>query len=182
MSGPSGAGKSTLSSKVLGEVEGMGFSVSYTTRKPRAGERDGVEYRFVDDAAFDAMVGNNEFLEHAGVHGKRYGTAKKDLEAILDGGKDVLLDIDVQGAEQLSKKYRKGVYIFITPPSIEECAKRLSGRGVMDKAEFDKRVAAAEEEIKMSSSYDYIIVNDDIEKAFEKLKAIIMAERTKRDG
>src|SRR3989304_782977 len=125
VSGPSGAGKSTLSQKAVEFFEDMGFSVSYTTRPPRPGEIDGVDYNFVADSRFDSMVEKGEFLEYAAVHGKKYGTAAKDLEELLKT-RDVLLDIDVQGAEQISSRRKGGVYIFILPPSMKGLRARLT--------------------------------------------------------
>ncbi|MBI5598241.1 MAG: guanylate kinase [Deltaproteobacteria bacterium] len=181
VSGPSGAGKSTLSKRVIGFFGDLGFSVSYTTRPPRPNETDGVDYRFVDEGRFDGMAEKGEFVEYAVVHGRKYGTNWKDLKRMLDRGSDVLLDIDVQGAEQMSEKVKGGVSIFVLPPSIEACAKRLNLRGDIAPSEMEKRLAAAMDEIKRAASYDYIIINDDLDGSFERLKAIITAERSKKD-
>lgn len=179
-SGPSGAGKSTLCNMALKHFDDMSFSISYTTREPRTGETDGVEYRFVDDIRFEKMVRNGEFLEHAGVHGKRYGTAAKDVEDMLSSGIDALLDIDVQGAAQLMKNVDDGVYVFVLPPSLEACAKRLDIRGDLKESELELRLNTAQEEIKCSKDYDYVIINDILDESFESLKAIVAAERTSR--
>ncbi len=182
VSGPSGAGKSTLSKKVVDFFDDLRFSISYTTRRPRQGEVDGVDYRFVDDERFEEMVERGEFIEHACVHGKKYGTAEKDIKEILANGMDVLLDIDVQGAEQLAEKIGSGVYIFVLPPSMEECRKRLMKRGDIGPEDIEKRLRTAFEEIKKAADYDYIIINDDLDGAFERLKAIIIAERSRKES
>ena len=177
VSGPSGAGKSTLSQKAVEFFDDIGFSVSYTTRAPRAGEINGVDYIFVDDSRFDAMVKNNEFLEYAVVHGKKYGTAAKDMEELLKAS-DVLMDIDVQGAEQIRAKRKGGVYIFILPPSMKVLKERLFKRDI-SKDELGNRFRNAVDEIKKSERYDYLIINDELEESEESLKAIIRAERLK---
>jgi len=157
------------------------FSVSYTTRKPRPGEKDGVEYRFIDNEKFEEMVKKDEFAEYAAVHGKKYGTSWKDLNGTLSRGIDTILDIDVQGAEKLRKKFERGVYIFVLPPSIGACLERLGKRGDTGPQDMEKRLNTAMEEIKTAPSYEYIIINDDLEGAFGKLKSIIIAERSKKE-
>ncbi|VAV83206.1 Guanylate kinase [hydrothermal vent metagenome] len=179
-SGPSGAGKSTLCNMALAHFDNISFSISYTTRAPRAGETDGVEYRFVDEARFEEMIESGEFLEHAGVHGKRYGTAAGDIEEMTDSGIDALLDIDVQGAAQLMDRCRDGVYVFVLPPSIDACIDRLNERGDLKDEELKLRVRNAQEEIKCAKDYDYVIINDILDMSFEKLKAIVVAQRTSR--
>ncbi len=180
VSAPSGAGKTTLCKMAVDFFANLRHSVSYTTRAPRAGEVDGVDYRFVDNAEFDRMVKAGEFFEYAGVHGKRYGTARQDLEGLLSGGYDAMLDIDVQGAEGIRDTASGGVYIFILPPSIEACRQRLNHRGKDSAQEIEKRLTIAVEEIKRASTYEYIIINDDIAAAFEKLKSIIIAEKSRK--
>ncbi len=179
VSAPSGAGKTTLVKMAVEHFPDMHFSVSYTTREPRQGEVDGVDYLFVDDRAFDEMARKGDFIEYAEVHGRRYGTLLKDLISELARGKDVLLDIDVQGAEQVRKILEYGVYIFIVPPSIEECEKRLMERGKDSQEEIKKRVQVSINEIKRAENYDYIIINDELEGAFERLKSVITAEKTR---
>ncbi len=179
VSAPSGAGKTTLCKMAVDFFPDLRHSISYTTRPPRDGEADGVDYRFVDDAAFDRMAERGEFLEHAGVHGKRYGTARKDLAAVIDAGLDIILDIDVQGAEKIKKTLEGGVYIFILPPSVEECERRLKTRAKDSPEEIEKRLRIALEEIRKAPAYEYIIINERLEEAFEKLKSVIVAERSK---
>ncbi|MBI5810204.1 MAG: guanylate kinase [Deltaproteobacteria bacterium] len=181
VSAPSGAGKTTLCNRAVEFFPGMRHSISYTTRKPRAGERDGVEYRFINDAAFERMVGDGEFLECAGVHGKRYGTSRKDIEALLSEGFDALLDIDVQGAAKARQTLQGGVYIFILPPSLEACRQRLNSRGKDSTEEIERRIKTAVTEIGRAREYDYIIINDNLDTAFEKLKSIIISEKARKE-
>lgn len=177
VSAPSGAGKTTLCKMAVDFFTGLRHSISYTTRPPRAGEADGVDYRFVDDHTFDRMAESGEFLEYASVHGKRYGTSRKDLSALLDEGTDVILDIDVQGAEKVKGRLSGGVYVFILPPSVEACEERLKSRGKDSPEEIKKRLQIALDEIKKAREYQYIIINDDLDAAFEKLKSIMVAEK-----
>lgn len=181
VSGPSGAGKTTLYKLAVDFFDNLRHSISYTTRPPREGETDGVDYHFIDNAAFDGMVESDEFIEYACVHGRKYGTSKADLEKLLDEGFDVLLEIDVQGAEKLRKVMEEAIYIFIIPPSIEACRERLSIRGKEPSDEIARRLNIAIEEIKRATSYDYIVVNDEVDAAFEKLKSIIISEMARRE-
>ena len=177
ISAPSGAGKTTLCRMASAHFPEVRNSVSYTTRKPRPGEVDGRDYWFVEDEAFDRMVDSGEFLEYAGVYGRRYGTSKKDLEALLDQGWSVILEIDVQGADKVRQTLKGGVYIFILPPSLEACEKRLIARGKDSPEDIKKRLKIAEEEIKKAPSYDYLIVNDELDRAFEVLKSVMTAQK-----
>lgn len=177
ISAPSGAGKTTLCRMAAAHFPEVRNSVSYTTRKPRPGEVDGRDYWFVEDEAFDRMVDSGEFLEYAGVYGRRYGTSKKDLEALLDQGWSVILEIDVQGAARVRQALKGGVYIFILPPSLEACEKRLIARGKDSPEDIRKRLKIAEEEIKKAPSYDYLIVNDELDSAFEVLKSVMTAQK-----
>jgi len=179
ISGPSGAGKTTLYKMALERIPGVRHSVSYTTRPPRAGDVDGLDYHFVSDERFDEMVARGEFLEHAHIHGNRYGTGKKDLEGLLATGAHVILEIDVQGAASLRSALEDAVYIFIAPPSIEACEKRLSARGKDSPEVIERRVRAAVEEISHAPEYDYIILNEEVDPAFETLRSIIRAEETR---
>jgi len=180
VSAPSGAGKTTLCRMAVDRFPAMKHSVSYTTRKPRDGETNGVDYWFVDNAAFDTLVKGREFLEHAGVHEKRYGTRRKDLLSLLDSSIDVILDIDVQGAKNVRKRLKGGVYIFILPPSLQACEERLRSRGKDTPDEIRKRLEIALREIKRASEYDYIIINEDLEDAFDKLRSIIISEKIRK--
>lgn len=174
VSAPSGAGKTTLSRMAVNRIGNLKFSISYTTRAPRGEEVNGVDYRFVDKDEFQRMAANGDFLEHAKVHDNYYGTAKKDLEDLKEDGVNVILDIDVQGAAQLRKaNVTDAVFVFIVPPSPEECRKRLLGRGFDSEEVIESRVKASISEIKEASMYDYIIINDDLEAAFGAFKAIL---------
>ena len=181
ISGPSGAGKTTLYRMALEGIEGIRHSVSYTTRPRREGEVSGRDYWFVDDATFDRMIEKREFIEHASIHGHRYGTARRDLEAMLDGGLDVILEIDVQGARSLRGVLEGAVYVFIAPPSVDELRRRLSARGKDSPGEIEKRLQAALGEIRSAGEYDYIIINEEIGSSYESLRAVILAERSKKD-
>lgn len=179
VSAPSGAGKTTLCKMAVDFFPGLRHSVSYTTREERPGETDGKEYWFVDDAAFDRMLANGEFLEYADVFGKRYGTSRKDLEALLKTGVDVLLEIDVQGALNVRKTLNKGAYIFILPPTMKACEDRLRYRRSDAPEDIQRRLKLAVEEIRHAFDYDHVIVNDDLEAAFERLKAVMIAEKAR---
>ncbi|MCK4738561.1 MAG: guanylate kinase [Deltaproteobacteria bacterium] len=173
LSGPSGAGKSTLGNMAVARYEELVFSISYTTRKPRPGERDGFDYNFIDDKTFDEMASSGEFVEFAGVHGRKYGTAREDLEDLLKDGINVLLDIDVQGAEQLKKIFKDGVFIFVSPPSLEVCEARLRDRGNLAINELKDRLITARDEMEKSKEYDFCIVNNVLEESFKQLSEII---------
>lgn len=172
---PSGTGKSTLISKLSEEFPNFGFSVSYTTRAPRGEEQDGREYNFVTRDQFIAMRSQGEFCEWAEVHGNLYGTATAPVFKMLGEGKDVLFDIDVQGAKQLKKTFYKGNFIFLLPPSREELTRRLTGRGTDSDEAIKKRLANAQGEIAQAEFFDYWIINDDLEKAYQEFRAVFMA-------
>jgi len=176
ISGPSGAGKSTVVFKAMEGREDLCFSTSVTTRKPRPGEVDGREYFFVDLDVFDEMVANDELLEHAQYVANSYGTPRKYVEEKLSAGLNVLLDIEVQGARQVSEKMPEAVKIFIIPPSLEELERRLVLRGTDTARAIEARLIRARQEYKEADFYDYIIINDDADRAAEELKAIILAE------
>lgn len=185
VSAPSGAGKTTLSKKITEIVDDIYHSISHTTRTPRPDEIDGRHYHFVSKAKFEEMIKNDEFIEWALVHGNYYGTSVGNLEIVQKEKKDLLLVIDVQGAEQLRKKYRtfserresNGCYIFILPPSMEILEKRLRKRGVDSEEDIKRRLKTAEEEMHHYKTYNYIIINDNIDEAVGQLKSIIFAER-----
>jgi guanylate kinase len=177
VSAPSGAGKSTVLARVLREMKGLRFSVSHTTRPPRPGEQDGREYDFVSEAAFEQHRAADGFLEWAEVYGHRYGTSRAELLRAEAEGKDLVLDVDVQGALQVRKKLEDAVSVFILPPSWEELEKRLRGRGKDDEAAIARRLEAAREEIRLYYTYDYVLVNDDLEASVEDVKSVIRAAR-----
>ncbi|HET7746176.1 MAG TPA: guanylate kinase [Vicinamibacteria bacterium] len=185
VSGPSGAGKSTVLSRVLQDVERLRFSVSHTTREPRVGERDGISYHFVERAEFEALRGRGLFLEWAEVHGELYGTARSEYERARVESVDLLLDVDVQGAAQVRRQFDDAVSVFILPPSYAALERRLRGRGPDDEAQFNRRLAAAAEELSLYREYDYAIVNEALEHTVQALEAIIRAARcrtTRVDG
>ncbi len=177
VSAPSGAGKTTLCKKLVSSVPGLKFSVSYTTRRPRPREVNNRDYTFISREEFGAMVRRGEFIEWAEVHGKFYGTSKKRLEELMDSGNDVILDIDTKGAMQIKEKYKGGVYIFVLPPSIETLRQRLEKRMTDSKEEMGKRLRTAVSEIKTYVKYDYVIINDVLEKALGDFGAVIISHR-----
>jgi guanylate kinase len=177
VSAPSGAGKTSLAERALKRVPGLRFSVSYTTREPRGGERDGVDYFFVDYEQFDAMRGRGEFLEWAEVHGHLYATHKAQVEQILNEGTDVILDIDVQGAEQLRSVAPHSISVFILPPSVDVLESRLRTRNLNTPADLARRLGNAAREVRLYDRFDYVIINDDLDRALVSLEAIIEAER-----
>ncbi len=182
LSSPSGAGKSTLAKRLMLWDETLSFSVSATTRKPREGEVDGKDYLFVEDEIFRTWVAEDEMLEHAHVFGNFYGSPKGPVEKGINEGRDVLFDIDWQGAQQI-RNSPLGLYtlsIFILPPSISELHRRLVSRGQDDQETISKRMQKSWDEISHWDGYDYVLVNDDLDATEEKLKTIISAERLKR--
>ena len=176
ISGPSGAGKSTVVFKAMEGMEDVCFSTSVTTRKPRPGEMDGREYFFVDLDRFREMVENDELLEHAEYVANSYGTPKAYVEEKLEAGMNVILDIEVQGARQVNEKKPDAVKIFIIPPSLEELERRLKGRGTDTPRAIEARLIRARQEYKEADFYDYIIINDDAQRAAKELAAIMLAE------
>ena len=182
LSGPSGTGKSTVLERVMKAHEHLRFSVSATTRKPRPGEVEGVHYFFINHKKFEDMTGKDEFLEWAHVHDEMYGTPRKHVSESLDAGFDVVLDIDVQGAMQLLDRREEGVYVFIAPPHVDELKKRLINRGTESEEKIARRLEVACRELTFAGRYQYIVVNDDLERACRDLEAIILAEhcRTSR--
>ena len=177
ISGPSGAGKSTVVFKAIEGRDDFCFSTSVTTRKPRPGEVDGREYFFVDLDRFKEMVDNDELLEHAEYVANSYGTPRAYVEQKMDEGLNVLLDIEVQGARQIREKKPDAVLVFVIPPSMEELRRRLEGRGTDTARAIEARLIRARQEYAEADFYDYIIVNDDADRAAAELSAIITAER-----
>jgi guanylate kinase len=184
ISAPSGSGKSTLVNQVRRVVPGLKFSISYTTRAPRAGEQDGREYFFVSRAEFEEMISRDEFLEYADVFGNWYGTARRFLHAAEQTGEDLLLDIDVQGATRIKRKIPRAVSIFILPPNRLELENRLRHRSLDAEDVIQRRLVTASREIENYARYDYILVNenDRLEESTDALKAILLAERRKQAG
>ncbi|MGD0307794.1 MAG: guanylate kinase [Acidobacteriota bacterium] len=177
VSGPSGAGKSALASAVISRLKDLHFSVSYTTRAPRGDERDGVEYHFVRKAEFEGLIRGNEFLEWAEVYGNYYGTARKFIDDTLSSGKDVLLDVDVQGARTMRRKRPDAISIFIMPPSYQVLRRRLENRKLDKDYVIEQRLKIARREIVQYKDYDYLIVNDDFDESVKELEAIILGSR-----
>ncbi len=177
VSGPSGSGKSTLVKKLL-ELSGTMFSISCTTRPPRPTEREGKWYNFVSEETFERMVEQGEFLEHARVFGKHhYGTPRRWLDQARSRGLDLVLEIDVQGAAQVKQKLCQAIAIFILPPSRQELEKRIRARGEDSEEEIARRLERARQEMQRFSDYDYVVVNDDLERAGREVQAIALAER-----
>ena len=182
ISGPSGAGKSTVVFKAIEGKDNVCFSTSVTTRKPRPGEVDGKEYFFVDLDRFREMVENDELLEHAEYVANSYGTPRSYVEQKLSDGMDVILDIEVQGARQVNEKMPDAVKVFIIPPSMDELKRRLESRGTDTARAIEARLIRARQEYKEADFYDYIIVNDNADKAAGELSAIMTAERCRAVG
>ena len=181
LSSPSGAGKTTLTRKLLAENDDMTMSISATTRKPRPGEQDGKDYLFVTKDTFGAMIEDQEFLEHAKVFDHHYGTPRAPVENALGEGRDVIFDIDWQGAQQLTQAAGDDlVRVFILPPNMRELEKRLRTRAQDSEDVIAKRMSKSESEISHWAEYDYVIVNEDIDTSMTELRAIIAAERMKR--
>lgn len=179
ISGPSGVGKSTVLKSLLAKRDSVYFSVSATTRAPREGEENGVHYHFIDVDTFREWIGKNEFLEYAEYVGNFYGTPKKYVDAAMEAGKDVILDIEVQGAIQVVSKRPDTVRIFIAPPSWDELERRLVERGTDTQEKIQKRLLRAKVEFQTAHTYDYFVINDTVENAVRELDAIMTAEHCK---
>lgn len=178
ISGPSGVGKGTLREKLMETpLDGLIYSISATTRKPRSGEIDGRDYFFTELDNFESLIASDELLEWALVYNNYYGTPKKFVMDNLARGVDVLLEIDIQGALKVKSLIPNGVFVFVLPPSVEELGKRLNNRGKDSQLEIQRRLACYEEEISHVGDYDYVVVNDSVLEAAEKIRAIIIAER-----
>ncbi len=176
ISGPSGVGKSTVLKALMEQRDKLYFSVSATTRSPRTGEVDGVHYHFLDEETFQNWISHDEFLEYAEYVGNFYGTPKRFVDEAMDRGEDVILDIEVQGALQVTEKRPDTVRIFLAPPSWEELERRLIQRGTDDPQRIHRRLQRAREEILTANTYDYVVINDCVEQAVKELDAIITAE------
>lgn len=181
VSGPSGTGKGTVCGELLAQTPELAYSISATTRKPREGEVDGKNYYFMDKAEFEKMIEEGGFLEYANVYGNYYGTPVGKIEERLAAGEDILLEIDTQGALNVMKKCPDGLFIFLLPPSIGELERRIRGRGSETAESLKKRLGAAKEEIAIGRKYGYVVVNDTVKRAVERIKSIMVAEHCRVD-
>lgn len=184
VSGPSGVGKSTLVRSSLEQVPGIGFSTSATTRPPRPGERDGVDYHFVQRDRFEALLSSGAFLEHAVVYDHLYGTLLQPTQEALDQGRSILLDVDVRGAAQVRQRLPGSVHLFVAPPSLAVLEQRLRSRGTDSESIIERRMSMAAEQLSAIASYDYLVVNEDLSTARATFLGILLAElsRTERRG
>lgn len=181
LSGPSGVGKGTVCSLLREEQDDIIYSISATTRKPRVGEVDGKNYFFKSREQFEAMIKNDQLLEWAKYVNNYYGTPRAFVEATIDQGKDIILEIEVQGALKVKEKYPEGIFIFLIPPTLAELKNRIIHRGSETDETLRHRLKVAEEELKLMKHYDYAVVNDDVSRAVKKIQSIIEAERLKKD-
>ena len=179
ISGPSGTGKGTLADLLMKNDPSFSFSVSATTRARRDYETEGVHYFFISEERYDELVREGAFLEHAEVHGNHYGTLKQQVSDLMESGKNVILDIDTQGARQVIAKAPDCVSVFILPPSFRQLRERLEKRNTDAPEEIDRRMRNAREEVQQIGMYDYVIINDDLNVAFSQLQAVILAEKQK---
>jgi guanylate kinase len=177
VSAPSGAGKTTLVRLLLESDPQIGVSISHTTRSPRPGEENGREYHFIDVPVFQEKIGRDEFLEWAQVHGNYYGTSKKWIEAEMVSGRDVVLEIDWQGAQQVRKAFPQAIGVFILPPSMAILETRLSGRGTDSAEVIARRIAAAQDEMRHVDEFDYVIINGSLQQAVDEFQVIVKAAR-----
>ena len=177
LSAPSGAGKTSLCRELIDSLSDLRQSISFTTREKRGGEQGGVDYYFIAPEAFQRKIAANELAEWAEVHGNLYGTSLQTLTDVVQQGTDLLLDIDCQGAAQLKNSYKRGVFIFILPPDYAELEKRLRDRGTDDETVIQRRLENSREEISQAFWYDYLVVNDDLKLARDRIVAIVTAER-----
>ena len=182
ISGPSGVGKSTIIDQVMMRVPGLGYSISHTSRRPRGKEVNGVHYHFVEKKTFRRMIDNGEFVEWAKVYNDYYGTSLAGLKERMDDGFDVLMDLDVHGAENIKKHFKEAVLIFVLPPSIEDLEKRLKGRATDDKVAVSERLREVHAELKACVDYDYIVFNRDLETAVKDVESIIISVRCLKEN
>ena len=181
LSGPSGAGKGTIHNELLKTEKNLTYSVSMTTRSPRPDEKDGIDYYFVTEERFQKEIKKGSFLEYACVHGNYYGTLKKNVTDSLDNGFDVILEIDIQGALKIKENNSDAIFIFIMPPSMRELKNRLVKRGTETKEKIIERFKNAYKEINEMNKYNYVVINDEVDKAVEKVRSIMIAERCRVD-
>ena len=179
VSAPSGTGKTTLVERLVRDMRGIAMSRSYTSRPPRPGEADGVDYNFISRERFNAMIADGELLEHAEVFGNWYGTGAAETRRALAGGHDLVLVIDVQGARKVRSASFEHVGIFVLPPSFEVLEDRLRRRSKDSEAQIQRRLAVAQQEVAAVAEYDYVVINDDVESAVGRLRAIVEAERAR---
>jgi guanylate kinase len=179
VSAPSGAGKTTIVERLVEQTPQLKMSRSYTSRRPREGETDGVDYNFVTRERFEGMIAAGAFLEHADVFGNLYGTGRADTDRLLAGGDDVVLVIDVQGARQIRKRGVPTTTVFVMPPSLEILEHRLRGRSKDSEAAVQRRLQVAREEVAAFSEYDYVVINDELTAAVDRLRGIVVAERAR---
>ena len=182
ISGPSGAGKSTVIAALMRRRQDLAFSVSVTTRPPRAGERDGAAYHFIDEARFLRLIADGVLLEHAEYVGCRYGTPREPVLALITEGVSVILDIEVQGARQVKEAMPEAVTVFLAPPNLAELERRLRRRGTDSEERILERLAVARTEYALAGSYDYVVINDDPDEAAGELSAILTAEKCRAAG
>jgi len=180
ISGPSGSGKTSLCLEALKRLPWLQASVSHTTRKARPGEREGRDYHFVERETFDSMIAKDEFLEWAYVHGHLYGSSARNLQ-IKENGKGLLFEVDCKGARQLREKVPAAVLIFVMTTTFKELIARIQRRGNMDKEELATRLRTAKEEIQQIGSFDFLVINDDFEMAYEQIQSILLGDRSHRD-
>ena len=173
LAAPSGTGKTTLAQRLVGESDRFVFSISVTTRPPRAGERDGIDYFFVEPARFDEMAASGELVEWAEVHGRLYGTPRAAVEDAAARGEHVVLDIDVQGARQIRKALPEAMLLFVLPPDVETLLARLAGRGTEEPSEVARRLRSAREELQAVPEFDYVVVNDDLDRCLGLIRGIV---------
>jgi guanylate kinase len=176
---PSGTGKTTIIRAIRKSVKGIGYCVSHTTREQRDGEIPGKHYHFVTRAEFEQMVDTHQFVEWAQVYGHLYGTSYSSLESELSSGNDLVLDVDIQGAEAIKRHYPESLLVFILPPSMKVLEQRLRGRATNDKEDVDVRIRKAGEEIRRCGEYDFIVINDDLSQAVREMEAIILSQRVR---
>jgi guanylate kinase len=181
ISAPSGSGKTTICRSLLQRVEGLELSISYTTRPRKPGETDGKDYYFINDEKFDRMLFLKEFLEYASVYGNRYGTSRAGVLSIVSRGVDAVLEIDVQGGGEVKETLPEAILVGIFPPDWETLARRLTGRGRDSREEMETRLEAAGREMRELLAYDYLLVNDDLEKAVTQMEWIVRAHRLRRE-
>ena len=176
VSGPSGTGKGTVCAALLARYPQIAYSVSATTRAPRPGEKEGVNYYFLDKPVFEKMIADGELLEWAEVFGNYYGTPFRKIQDRLAAGQDILLEIDTQGAMSVKKRFPNGIFIFLLPPSIAELERRIRGRGADDEESIQRRLASSTGEIAVAKEYRYVVVNEDVEKSVATIWSILTAE------